>query len=200
MLKVGITGGIGSGKTTVCQLFQYLGIPVYNADERAKWLMTNNPAIVNQITELFGKEAYHNNSLNRKHIASKVFKDKNLLAKLNGIVHPAVAIDSISWFNEQNNKPYAVKEAALLIESESYLDLDKLIVVVADKDIRIKRIIERDDTAKENVLKRMENQLPQKDKVELADFIIDNNGNQLLIPQVIDLHNQLIHLSDNRAD
>ena len=114
MIKVGITGGIGSGKTHICEMFKALGVPVYNADERAKWLMQENQSVREQIIQVFGKEAYQDQKLNREFLAKVVFQDKEMLSKLNGIVHPAVAIDAKEWHEAHRNEPYTIKEAALL--------------------------------------------------------------------------------------
>jgi dephospho-CoA kinase len=187
-MKIGITGGIGSGKTTVCKIFEALGIPIYYADDSAKKLMTSNKVVKSKITSLFGSEAYFRNGrLNRKFISSKVFSDKTLLNKLNAIVHPAVKEDNERWFLEQKSQ-MALKEAALLIESGSYKDLDKVIVVTCPIETRIERVMSRDKSTKEAVLKRIENQMPEEEKIKYADFIIINDGKKLLIPQVLKIY------------
>ncbi len=194
MIKVGITGGIGSGKTTVCKIFEALDVPVYYADERAKKIMTSDKMIKKEIIALFGSDAYYKNGrLNRKHIATKVFANKSLLEKLNSIVHPAVQLDGKHWYSIQKGK-FALKEAALLIEAGSYKDLDKIIVVTCPLDIRIDRVVQRDGITKEAVAKRIHNQLAEEEKVKYADFIIVNDGKKSLIKQVVKVFNKLMRL------
>lgn len=192
MIKVGITGGIGSGKTTICKMFELLDIPIYYADTRAKYLMSHDKGLKTAIKQLLGDDAYHRNGrLNRQKVASIVFNDKKKLAALNALVHPAVAIDGELWFSQQNS-PYAVKEAALMIESKSHIHLDKLIVVVCDEEIRIKRVIERDNTSREQVESRIKSQLSDEARLEHADYTIDNSGTQSVIKQVISVHKSLL--------
>lgn len=190
-LKIGITGGIGSGKTTTTQLFKQLGAPVYLADERARWLMNNTPQIINKVKKVFGKNAYKDHELNRTHIAAMAFKDKHLINQLNHIVHPAVFKDFDVWMQQQTF-PYVIKEAALLFESGSYLDLDAIISVFAPADVRIKRTILRDHTNRDAVINRMKNQMDDEDKARSADYIILNDGEELLLPQVLNLHHQFL--------
>lgn len=192
MLKIGITGGIGTGKTTICHIFETLGIPVYYADDRAKWLMSNDESLRNGIIELFGASAYQSNGmLDRTHISKLAFNDSSLLEKLNQLVHPAVALDGERWFSEQQNAPYSIKEAALLIESKSYLKLDKIIVVTAPLEVRIARVMQRDNISREKVEARIAAQMPENEKIKYADFIINNDNQQLLVPQVLTIHKLL---------
>ena len=196
MLKVGITGGIGSGKTTVCKIFEQLGIPVYYADERAKHLMVQDAEVIQQLKHLFGEQTYlADGQLNRAHLASIVFQDKKKLAQLNNIVHPAVYRDGDKWHSQQLGKPYTLKEAALLFEGEGHKYLDKIITVFAPKALRIDRVMQRDEVAREAVEARIANQLPDIDKLNKADYIIINNGQQPLLPQVLSIHRQLVQLS-----
>lgn len=187
MIKIGITGGIGTGKSTVCRIFQMLGIPVYNADAEAKMLMINDNTLKSSIINLLGHECYLNNELNRVYIASKVFNDKKLLKKLNGLVHPIVKNDFIKWCEKQHTS-YLIYEAALMIESGSYKLLDKIIVVTAPFEQRIARVCERDKVDREKVLGRINNQLSQEDMLKYADHVIINNGKMSLIKQVHELH------------
>lgn len=192
-LKVGITGGIGSGKTTVCHIFENLGIPVYYSDERAKSLMTENDEVRRAVEAAFGPEAYFpDGELNRKHLAKIVFGDKKKLQILNHIVHPAVFSDAENWHKAQTDTPYTLREAALLVETKSYLELDKLIVVTAPQSVRIQRVMERDGMGEEEVKKRMAKQLPDSAKIQKADFVINNDGVHMLIPQVMDIHRSLL--------
>ena len=192
MIKVGVTGGIGSGKTTVCRLFEEMDIPVYYADIEAKKLMNSDKELKRKIKELLGKEAYHRNGrLDRKYVASIVFKDKKKLEALNAIVHPAVAEDGKKWFAQQKTK-YAIKEAALLVENASYKQLDFLIVVTAPVEMRIKRVVKRDKSDYNQVKLRIANQLPEVLKKKVADFVIDNSGDVSLVSQVWKIHRKLM--------
>lgn len=193
MLKIGITGGIGSGKTTVCKVFETLGIPIYYADDRAKYLMNTNEYLISGIIKLFGEKAYlSKGELNRPHIASIAFSDKSVLQKLNGLVHPVVHQDSEKWFLEQQNVPYILKEAALHFETGGYKILDKMITVFAPKDVRIERVMKRDNRTATEVEARVNNQMPDSEKVKLADFVIYNDGSQSLIQQIYNIHQLLI--------
>lgn len=186
-LKIGITGGIGSGKTLVSGVFQKLGAPTYNADDRAKWLMNNNTKIVIKVIDLFGPEAYINGELDRSLIAEQVFKNKFLLEQLNAIVHPVVFSDFDEWYDAQTF-PYVLKEAALLFESGSYRDLDAIITVDAPLEIRLKRASIRDQKSEDEIKGRIKNQYPNEIKVKAADFVINNDGITPVLPQVLQLH------------
>ena len=199
MLKVGITGGIGSGKSTITSLFHNLGVPIYNSDERAKWLMSNDVDLMDQIKILFGQESYSNNKLNRAHIANIVFQNHDLLKQLNAIVHPLVKIDFENWLLLQKKEPLVIKEAAILIESGAYKELDILIVVFANKEIRIKRVMNRDNVAKEDVEKRIETQLSDSERLKFAHYSIENNKDQSnLKKQVGELYKQLLSYPKNK--
>ncbi|MFN8315203.1 MAG: dephospho-CoA kinase [Chitinophagales bacterium] len=196
MIKVGITGGIGSGKTTVCEIFERLGVPVYYADKQAKYLMETDKKLREAIRQLFGDEAFDaENNLNRAFIAGIVFKDEEKLLALNALVHPAVKADYDSWnaILARKEYPYSLKEAALLVESGSYKDLDKLIVVSAPLEDRIKRVMARDNISEEQVKARIDAQLPESEKVKLADYVIDNNLIMELVPQVGKVHLDLLN-------
>jgi len=186
-LKIGITGGIGSGKTLVSGVFQKLGAPTYNADDRAKWLMNNNTKIIIKVIDLFGPEAYINGELNRSLIAKQVFKNTSLLAKLNAVVHPIVFDDFDEWYEAQTY-PYVLKEAALLFESGSYRDLDAIITVDAPLEIRLKRASIRDQKSEDEIKGRIKKQYPNEIKVKAADFVINNDGITPVLPQVLQLH------------
>lgn len=192
-LRVGVTGGIGSGKTTVCKIFEQLGIPVYYADERAKALMVEDKNLISDVKKLFGDEAYlPDGSLNRSLISSIVFQDKSKLEQLNSIVHPAVQKDGERWHERQRNTPYTIKESALIFEIGSQIFFEKTIVVFAPKAIRLERTMLRDNQSKAQVEARMSKQLDDEKKVQLSDFVIVNDGEKLLIPQVIEIHRQLL--------
>ncbi|MBS1594898.1 MAG: dephospho-CoA kinase [Bacteroidetes bacterium] len=198
MLKVGITGGIGSGKTTVCQIFERLGVPVYYADQRAKELMEDDKQLVADIRKEFGDDVYDaEGKLQRKKLAEIVFNNEELLVKLNSLVHPAVFKDNQSW-NEvlaKKGYPYTLKEAALLVETGSYLTLDKLIVVSAPEEDRIKRVMERDQATREQVVARIKAQMPEEQKVKYADYIIYNDTIMELVPQVTKIHLDLTNIN-----
>ena len=199
MLKAGITGGIGSGKSTITSLFQDLGVPIYNSDERAKWLLSKNVDLMDQIKILFGQESYSNNKLNRAHIANIVFQDNDMLKQLNAIVHPMVKIDFENWLLLHKKEPLVIKEAAILIESGAYKELDVLIVVLADKKTRIKRVINRDNISKEDVEKRMDTQISDSERLKFANFSVDNNKDQSnLKMQVGVLYKQLLSYPKNK--
>ncbi len=193
-MKIGITGGIGSGKSTVCRIFEVLGIPVYYADDRAKWLMSNDEKLVGSIIDLFGENAYSQpgNILNRAFIADIVFNDKEKLSALNALVHPAVWQDGESWNEVHKNAPYTLKEAALLFESGGHHLMDKMITVFTPKETRIERVMKRDECTKEEVLARMGKQMPDEEKKEMADFVIYNDGEHSLIQQVLTLHQAFV--------
>ncbi len=193
MLKVGITGGIGSGKSTVCKVFEVLGIPIYYADDRAKWLMKNDPKLIDAIKQLLGKESYlENGDLDRKYIASIIFNDKSKLEKMNGIVHPAVWMDGERWNEEHKSAPYTLKEAALLFESGGYQLMDRMICVFTPKETRMERVMSRDNANEAEVLARMDKQWDDEKKIELSDFVIHNYEGHSLIKQVLEIHQQLI--------
>ena len=192
MLKVGITGGIGSGKTTICQFFELLGIPVFYADKVAKQAMQEDEILVEAIKLAFGHESYlSDNVLNRKYLASKVFSDEKELARLNSLVHPAVFRAFDKWVGQQTS-PYVLKEAALLFESGSYKDCNYTVLLKSPLELRIERVMQRDNIEKEEVLRRIAKQWPEKEKEKLADFFIDNDENQFVIPQILQLHQRFL--------
>ncbi|GGD91512.1 dephospho-CoA kinase [Planktosalinus lacus] len=194
MKIIGLTGGIGSGKSTVANMFRKLGIAIYIADDEAKKIM-HTPEIKQKVISLLGEDAYLNNKLNRAYIASNVFKSKELLNSLNEIVHPAVAKDFKDWAKVQKSD-YVIKEAAILFENEGYKNCDFTILVTANKKLRLKRILKRDNTTVEDVIERMQNQWPDSEKVKLADFVITNNeGLSNLKRQVYQIHEKLMKLS-----
>lgn len=196
ILKAGITGGIGSGKTTVCRVFETLGIPVYYADSHARQLMVSAPRLVAGVRELFGEESYlEDGALNRPFIAGQVFNNEEKLRQLNQLVHPAVAEDANRWHHAQENVPYTLKEAALLFESGSYRQLDKVITVFAPEELRIQRVMERDRVSAEEVRARMARQMPEEEKLERADYIVYNDGKHSLVRQVWDIHRELVGMS-----
>jgi len=194
MIKVGLTGGIGSGKSTVARIFETLGIPVYYADDAAKRLMNENKELIENITRHFGKESYSNGKLNRAHLAKLVFNDPDKLILLNSITHPATIEDANQWMQRQTS-PYTIKEAALIFESGSAEHLDYVIGVYAPAALRIKRTMDRDHISREDVLSRMNRQIDEEMKMKLCDAVVVNDEQQLLIPQVIQQHEYLLTLN-----
>lgn len=199
MLKIGITGGIGSGKSTVSGIFKVLGIPVFDADANAKLMMETDKGLQAAIQSLFGAEAYINGMLNRKLIADIVFKDATQLEKLNAVVHPAVIKAGDEWAAKQNSL-YVIKEAALFFESGSAAGMDYIIGVYAPKHIRINRVMLRDGISREEVMNRMNRQIQEEVKMRLCDYVIVNDDQQLLIPQVLKLHDNFVKESKHEVD
>lgn len=193
-LKIGVTGNIGSGKSTICKIFELLNVPVYYADDRAKQLMHQNKQLQSDIKKTFGNDVYTlEGNLNRSLLAERAFKDKNATKLLNAIVHPIVKNDFVEWHNTHLEKPYVVEEAALLFESGSYLQLDKIIVVSAPELLRIKRVMSRDQVSEEQVVARIKQQLSQEEKENRADYVIRNDEKLLVIPQVLTIHQIITH-------
>ena len=189
MLKIGITGNIGSGKTTVSKVFEILGVPVFYADDAAKKVMTQDPVLVGQLIDAFGAGSFFiDGTLNRKHIADIVFKDETQLQLLNSLVHPAVFRAFDQWVADRKNVPYVLKEAALLFESDSYKMCDQTILVTAPLDIRINRVMQRDGLQRTDILNRENKQFTEEKKKTLANFIIKNDDTELVIPQVLELN------------
>lgn len=191
MKVIGLTGGIGSGKSTVARMFELLNVPVYYADQEAKRLMTDTADLKLGIVGLFGEKAYFNNKLNRGYIADIVFKDKERLKALNALVHPEVRKDFLHWVEAQN-APYVIQENPLIFEKNDQDSFDKVIIVTAEKELRIERIMDRDGLSKEQVLDRMSNQLDDTKKYELADFVIHNETLENTKVQVNLIHRQLL--------
>ena len=176
MVKVGLTGGIGSGKTTVSNFLLDYGIPVYNSDSKGKTLMNTNLELKNNIVSIFGERVYDNGILNTNLLSSIVFNDSTKIEQLNNLVHPKVAQDFNQWVGKNNNKPILVKEAAILIESGAYLNMDIIILVVSEKSTRINRVSKRDNSDLESIEKRINLQLTDNEKIKYADYIIENNS------------------------
>ncbi len=193
MLKVGLTGGIGSGKSTVARIFEVLGIPVFYADDETKKLMNEDDVLKKKIMEGFGEKSYVNGELNRAFISSIVFNNQQKLALLNSITHPAIIRHTEDWMKKQTSA-YAIKEAALIFESGSDKHLDKVICVYAPEELRIARVMKRDGISREEVLKRISRQMNEDEKMKRCDFVLMNDEQQLLLPQVMKLHDQLLQL------
>lgn len=195
-LKIGLTGGIGSGKTTVAKIFELLHVPVYYADEASKRLYHTNEKLKAAIKQNFGDDVYENDVLNKEKLAAIVFASQEKLNLLNALAHPPTIQDAIDWMQKQT-APYIIKEAALLFESGSNSGLDYVIGVYTPEELRIKRVMERDGTDEEQVRNRMNRQMNEEEKMRRCDFVIANDEKQLLIPRVIALHHRMMELASN---
>lgn len=191
MKIVGLTGGIGSGKTTVARMFNKLGVPIYIADFEAKKLMNNSKVIKRKLIQLFGKEAFKDDKINKPFLASKIYNNKNMLLKMNAVVHPKVKTHFKKWLKKKN-VPYVIKEAAILFENEGYKECDFVITVTASKKEKIQRVIIRDNSTKENVIAIMKNQLTDKEKAKLSNYVINNNSLLSTKKQVKIIHQDLL--------
>ena len=191
MLKVGLTGGIGSGKTLLSRIFKILRVPVYNSDERAKHLMAHDDSVKELIKNAFGEDVYNKDILDTKKLSGLVFKDKSKLSALNNIVHPAVFNDFDQWVSEQSGAPYILKEAALIFESGSFKHLDKVINVSAPEEMRILRVIARDQRSREDIQAIIKNQLSEEDRNKRSDYVIYNDQKQSVLPQLVKIHEEL---------
>jgi dephospho-CoA kinase len=194
MLRVGLTGGIGSGKSTVARMFTLLGVPVFEADAEAKTLMVSDPDLRTAIATRFGAVVYRTGELDRKALADLVFADAQALADLNALVHPAVRKAFGSWAAGQES-PYVLMEAALMAENEGYKQFDRVITVSCPEEERIRRVMERDGVSEEKVRARMRNQGSEEQRLRIAQHVVQNDGSQLVIPQVLAIHAELLTLA-----
>jgi len=196
MLKVGITGGIGSGKTMVCQVFETLGIPVFYADRAGRFLMENDASVISSVKDLFGDDIYRDGVLDREKVATIVFKSPQLLQDLNDIVHPAVIRYGNEWM-EQQTSHYVIKEAAIFFESGSYKDMDVMIGVYAPRKLRILRVMDRDQSTQEKILERISQQMDEEEKMKRCDYVIVNDDVQPVLPRIMEIHEALIKRRPN---
>ena len=188
MKKIGITGGIGSGKTIICEVFRLLGVSTFHADDVARDLQQNNGNVRKSLIGIFGENIYNSDGmLDRKIIAHLIFNNKELIEKVNQIIHPAVREYFNNWIAKHDNEDYILYEAAILFESGYYKELDYNVLILAEEDLRIRRVIKRDNASEQSVRERINNQMPDHEKISMADFIIENNEKQLLIPQILKL-------------
>lgn len=193
MIRVGVTGGIGSGKTFVCAIFEQLGVPVYNADSRAKWLVNNDPYIRKAIIAAFGEQSFTDNRYNTTFISGIVFNQPKQLALLNSIIHPVVFADWAQFCKQHSDASIVIKEAAIMLETESKNTVDQIILVYAPEDIRIKRVMERDGISEADIRKKLKSQMPEEDKLPLVHHVIYNDGSQSVIEQVRHIHQVLLN-------
>ncbi|NLJ43386.1 MAG: dephospho-CoA kinase [Bacteroidales bacterium] len=193
ILKLGITGGIGSGKTTVCKVFSVLGIPVFSADEEAKRILDNEREIQKKISEAAGKDLYISGSLDRKELARLIFNDRDLLEKVNGIIHPAVFEYFGDWVQMQDS-PYVIMEAAILFESGAARMMDKIVTVVTPVEERIERLLRGNKFTREQITERIRNQIDDGERISQSDFVIFNSENDMIIPAVLGVHNEMLRL------
>jgi len=193
-LKIGLTGGIGSGKTTVAKIFELLDVPVYYADAASKRLYKTDEALIKKMKEHFGDDIYNEDELNRTKLAAIVFNNPQKLDLLNSLVHPPTIKDAMEWMQMQKT-PYVIKEAALLFESSSVAGLDYVIGVYTPQHIRLKRVMDRDQSTRDEVLSRMNRQIDEDIKMKLCDFIITNSEQELVIPQVLEVHTKILELA-----
>ena len=193
MLAVGVTGGIGSGKTLVCDVLRTLSVPVYQADQEARRIMEGNPDIRNGLIGYFGEEAFRGGSLNRPYISARIFGNEKEREFVNSLVHPAVHKDFLKWKMQYRNAPYVIEEAALLFETGAYRELDMTILVIAPIKLRIERIMERDQLKPKEISARMSSQIKTEEAEKLADYVIVNDDRTLVLPQVLNIHQKIMN-------
>jgi dephospho-CoA kinase len=196
--KLGVTGGIGSGKTSVCRVFGVLGIPVFSADREAQNIMENDEVIKGKINSISGKDLYAEGSLNRMELARIIFNDGDLLNKVNMVVHPAVFNRFKTWVQVQA-APYVIMEAAILFESGASKFVDKVATVVAPVEQRIGRVIARNKLSREQVMERMKNQIDDETRIKLSDYIINNSENDMIIPAIMSIHDDILKLINTQT-
>jgi dephospho-CoA kinase len=194
MIKVGITGGIGTGKSLICQIFSMLGVPVYYADLAAKKLTASDPEIRKELILLMGRDIYTGNLINRPEMAQRIFKNPELLKKVEKIIHPRVFEHFKEWCSSYSNQPYIIQESALLFESDAYLIFDRFVTVSAPLELRISRVIKRKGMKMETVRSIIRNQLPEEEKIKRAHYVLINDEKMLLLPQILNLHQILTNI------
>lgn len=191
VFKLGITGGIGSGKTSVCRVFNILGIPVFSADQEARVIMEMEDGVIRRINSIAGRDLYAGGSLDRKELATLIFNNHALLEKVNSLVHPIVIDHFLRWEKVQSS-PYVIMEAAILFESGASKYVDKIAVIIASPEERLKRVIQRSNLTKEQVLKRMRNQMDDEERTKLSDYVISNSENDMIIPEILKIHEDIL--------
>ena len=192
-MKLGITGGIGSGKTSVCRIFNVLGIPVFSADAAARVIMDSEPDIIRKVNSIAGKNMYSNGLLDRPELATMIFNNEKLLKKINKVVHPVVFEQFISWARLQEAK-YVILEAAIIFESGASKLVDRIATVIAPVEERINRVIQRNNLSREQVIKRIRNQMEDKERIKLSDYVIDNSDQEMIIPAILKIHKEILDI------
>lgn len=190
-IKLGVTGGIGSGKTSVCKVFTILGIPVFSTDPEARKIMENDESVVRRINSIAGRNLYINGKLNRNELASLIFNDNTLLQKVNSLIHPIVFEHFKQWETEQD-APYVIMEAAVLFESGGSKLVDRIATIVAPLEERVERVILRNNLSREQVMERMQNQIDDKIRIKQSDYVIHNSENEMIIPAILKIHNDIL--------
>ena len=192
MIKIGVTGGIGSGKTSVCKVFNILGIPLFSADEEAKKVMETDTGIILKLNTIAGKDLYASGMLDKSELAKLIFNNRSILKKVNSVVHPKVFSRFSEWEKKQK-APYVIMEAAILFESGGWKKVDRIVTVTAPVEERIERVVRRSNITKEEVMERIRNQMSDSDKIKLSDYVIDNSENAMIIPAVLNIHNHILN-------
>lgn len=194
-MKLGITGGIGSGKTSVCRVFEVLGIPVFSADPQAQNIMNTEMSVINGINEIAGNDLYSGGKLDKEKLAALIFNDQEMLRKVNSLVHPVVFDRFLKWAEVQTT-PYVIMEAAILFESGASVYVDRVATVIAPVEERISRVIKRNKLTRELVIERIKNQMNDEARIKLSDYVINNSENEMIIPVIISIHEDILtHLS-----
>ncbi len=191
VFKLGVTGGIGSGKTSVCRVFNILGIPVFSADQEAREIMEKEDGVIRRINSITGRDLYSGGSLDRKALATLIFNNHTLLEKVNSLVHPAVIDHFLKWEKVQSS-PYVIMEAAILFESGASKYVDKIAAIIASPEERLQRVIQRSNLTKEQVLERMRNQMDDEERMKLSDYVISNSENDMIIPEILKIHEDIL--------
>ncbi|MCH7534477.1 MAG: dephospho-CoA kinase [Bacteroidetes bacterium] len=191
-LKVGVTGGIGSGKTLVCEVFEKLNVPVFYADAEAKKINEEHPDAIKGLKEICGDDIYQNGTLNKKKLANVIFTDDTKLQKVNELIHPLVKAKFLNWTEQNNDGPYVIEEAAILFESGASNLMDLVVTVTAPRELRIERVTSRDGITNEQVEERMKNQIEEDERIERSDFVINNDEQEMLLPQIIEIHENIV--------
>jgi dephospho-CoA kinase len=195
-VKIGVTGGIGSGKTSVCRVFNVLGIPVFSADSEAKRIMDSDPLVMDQVRSIAGKDVYSRGFLDRSELASIIFNDEKRLGEINKLVHPVIFTNFRKWA-EGSQAPYVIMEAAILFESNASESVDKIITVIAPLEERIERVTRRNLLDREQVLERVRNQIDDQYKIKHSDWVINNSENEMIIPAILKIHEEIIEMIKN---
>ena len=193
-MKIGVTGGIGSGKTSVCKVFNVLGIPVFSADREAKIIMDSDEGIIDKVKKITGKDLYSTGTLDRMRLAGLIFNNKNLLKEINSVVHPVV-FEHFKIWAESVTAPYAIMEAAILIESKASKLVDRVVTIVAPVEERIERVVRRNNLTREQVLERINNQMTDEEKIRLSDYVIYNSEHEMIIPSILKIHEEILSLT-----